>query len=310
MSEHVDELEIIARITQRFGTRPAGGLGIGDDAAVLAGSGARALTVDAAIEGVHFRRDFGSLEGLAARAFEAAASDLAAMGARFEAALLSFELPSHIDESEVEAILEGFASAAERAGGFIAGGNVAKGDRLAFHTTAVGQPLGAPLTRAGARLGDSIFVSGPTGAAAAGLTLLLRGAHEPRALIDAFLGVRARFDVSRAVAERAHAAIDLSDGLLLDLTRLAEASSVLASIEVSRLPEHPAERSLEGQLDLEELRLTGGESYELLVTGPPELEGVAGLVRVGAIEEGRGVRLVDEDGRPRPLPAVRGHVHR
>src|SRR5690606_37856065 len=117
------------------------------------------------------------------------------------------------------------------------------------------------------------------------------------------------FDVARAIEGRAHAAIDLSDGLLLDLTRLAEASSVRAVVERSRLPTHPAEGEVEGELDLLAHRLSGGESYELLVAGPAELEGVGGLVRIGRIEAGVGITLLDERGRELPLPSRRGHVH-
>lgn len=306
----MDELELIARVTARF-SRPDDGLGIGDDAAVIPPSTARALSVDASIEGVHFERTFGPLEAIAARAFEAAASDLAAMGARFESALLSFEIPSTITGAEFDAILEGFARAAERAGGHVVGGNIAKGLRLAFHTTVIGRLDRPAWTRSSARPGDALFVSGPTGAAAAGLTLLLRGeARRAPALVNAFLGPRARFDVAAAVADRARAAIDLSDGLLLDLGRLADASRVAAVIELDALPAHPAEASVGDVLDLPLLRLTGGESYELLVAGPRELEGTAGLVRVGWIEEGVGVRVIDARGEAIPLPEVRGHVHR
>jgi thiamine-monophosphate kinase len=308
----MNELELIARLARRF-SAPPGVLGVGDDAAVLPGSGARALTVDASIEGVHFRRDFGALDRIASRAFEAAASDLAAMGATFEAALLSFELPSSISNADFDALVEGFASAAERAGGFIAGGNLARGDRIALHTTAVGRLDAPALTRSGARPGDALFVSGPTGAAAAGLALLLRGeaARAPE-LVARFLDVRARFDVARAVIDLAHAAIDLSDGLLLDLGRVLDASSVRGVVEVERLPTHDAERALENDetLDLQRLRLTGGESYELLVAGPSELEGVAGLVRVGRIEEGVGLVVLDAQGHALPLPPTRGHVHK
>jgi thiamine-monophosphate kinase len=307
----MDELELIDRLSRRFGS-PPGVLGVGDDAAVLPASGARALTVDASIEGVHFRRDFGALDRLAARAFEAAASDLAAMGAAFETALLSFELPSSISSGDFDAIVEGFASAAERAGGFIAGGNLARGDRLAFHTTAVGVLDGPATTRSGARPDDALFVSGPTGAAAAGLALLLRGeASRAPDLIERFFEVRARFDVARAIAGRAHAVIDLSDGLLLDLTRVLDASSVRGVVELARLPAHEAERAVADveAIDLSYLRLTGGESYELLVAGPPTLEGTAGLVRIGRIEEGAGLVVVDSSGRELPLPTTRGHVH-
>jgi thiamine-monophosphate kinase len=308
----VDELELIRRLSRRFASAPSGALGVGDDAAVLAPSGARALTVDASIEGVHFRRDFGPLEVLSARAFEAAASDLAAMGARFEAALLSFELPSSVSLDDFDAIVEGFASAAARAGGHVVGGNLARGERIALHTTAIGALEGPALTRSGARPGDTLFVSGPTGAAAAGLALLLADdAGRAPELVHAFLEPRARFDVARAIVGRAHAAIDLSDGLLLDLSRMLEASSAGAVVEAARLPAHEAERELENSatLDLLALRLTGGESYELLVAGPPELEGAAGLVKIGRIERGEGVTLLDERGEPLPLPERHGHVH-
>ena len=313
----MNEEEMIAKIRRRFERVPRGVLGVGDDAAVLPLSGPLITSVDAALESVHFKREFAPLEILAARALEAAASDLAAMGAKFRAALLSFELPEAITSAELDAILSGFGEAAERHGAYIIGGNLARGERLAFHTTVLGEAGGAPLLRHALSEGDALYLSGPSGAASLGLRLLLEGRRgDALGLVDAFLRPRARFDIGDAIAGSAAAAIDVSDGLLLDLERMLGGTArggarLGASIETSALPAHPEERSLglsDGQLL--EARLSGGESYELLIAGKPsKLDGVAGLTRIGTVRGEAGVELLGEMSERIDYQGPEGHLH-
>lgn len=306
------EEEMIAKIRQRFERVPSGIVGVGDDAAILPLSGPLITSVDAIIEGVHFRREFASLEVLAARALEAAASDLAAMGAKFRAALLSFELPPSITSDEIDEILAGFGDAAGRHGAHIIGGNLARGDRLAFHTTVLGEATGAPLLRDSFKEGDALYISGPSGAASLGLRLLLEGrAEEAPGLVEAFLKPRARFDIGDALVGMATAAIDVSDGLLLDLERMLRAPDLGAILYVDTLPAHPEEAKL--GLDAGELleaRLSGGESYQLLVAGEAaRLDKVKGLHRIGEVKRGAGVELIGTNQKPVDYQGPEGFLH-
>lgn len=308
----LNEEEMIAKIRRRFGAVPKGTVGVGDDAAVLPLSGSLVTSVDAVIEGVHFRRDFAPLDVLAARALEAAASDLAAMGARFRAALLSFELPPSISEEELDAILEGFGAAAQTHGAAIVGGNLARGERLAFHTTVLGEASGGPLFRDSVEPGNALYVTGPTGAAALGLRLLLE--KEPgRApgLVESFLKPRARFDISESLVGKASAAIDISDGLLLDLERMLGRAGLGAVLQTAALPAHPEETRLGlGADDLLEVRLSGGESYELLIAGDSaRLDGVDGLMHIGEVKPSPGIELIGSRGAPIEYHGPEGHLH-
>lgn len=312
MSGAITEEEMIAEIRKRFARVPAGILGVGDDAAIVTLNGPLVTSVDAMIEGVHFRREFAPLEVLAGRALEAAASDLAAMGAKFTAALLSFELPPSIMRQEFDAILRGFGNAAEQHGASIVGGNLARGARLAFHTTVLGEASGKPLLRSSLNEGDGLYLSGPSGAASLGLRLLLEGRAEAApGLVDAFLRPRARFDIGSALVGRASAAIDLSDGLLLDLTRMLKEPGLGASVHTEALPAHPDEVKLGlGADELMEARVSGGESYELLVAGDPkQLDAMPGLSRIGEIKRGSGVTLVGADERPIDYQGPAGFLH-
>jgi thiamine-monophosphate kinase len=178
-----DEFQRIARLAARFGAPPRGALGIGDDCAVLESTGVpTALTVDACVEGVHFTRDVISLGLAAERAVEAAMSDIAAMGGtvRFDARggcglLCAWTVPPALDDWDFEALVDGTARAAQRAGVVVLGGNLSSAPLITLTTTVIGRIDGRTLTRSGARPGDKICVTGVLGAAALGLRAL--GSH-------------------------------------------------------------------------------------------------------------------------------------
>lgn len=270
-------------------------LGIGDDAAVLhAGEAPLVLSVDACVEGTHFRRAFFAhidgtidLAAIAARAVHAAASDLAAMGASPVGLLSSLTLPPEW-MPHVRAFAEGTEAAARACGLRVLGGNLARGERCAVHTTVVGRAA-RPVRRDGARVGDRVYLTGPTGSAPLGLELLLRGHPDP--VCERWRAPRARVDLARDIGQVASAAIDISDGLLRDLGRLCEASGVGANIASESLPTHDDARTaayVHG-LDLGALSLRGGESYELVFTAPepPYFPCHA----IGVIEQAPGVRV-------------------
>jgi len=279
-------------------------LGIGDDCAVLAPSALPSVwTVDAAVEGVHFARHFMELEDIAYRAFMAAASDVAAMGGRATAALSALALPQSFSDHELRRLVTGLARAADECGCPIVGGNLARANELSLTTTVLGECPARIISRAGAKVGDGIFVTGTLGGAALGLRLLQRGMPSERAfepIIQRFLAPRARLDVALALAEVAHAAIDVSDGLVQDLSHLCHASGVGARIDAAALPvlEELAEAAGTLWLDPIALALEGGEDYELLFTAerkrvPSSLARCIGSVV--AIDDG--VTVLDAQGK-------------
>ncbi|MCH2108727.1 MAG: thiamine-phosphate kinase [Polyangiaceae bacterium] len=167
---------LTAYLSPKKGRQVGVELGIGDDAAILKTPGiSQVISVDAAIEGVHYRRPWLSPDELAGRAFHAAASDLAAMGARPTAALTQITLPRDISRSQFQRLAQGQAFAAAELACPIVGGNITGGRSLDIVTTVVGQPWtkqGALLRRTSLRAGDELWLIGCVGLARAGLFLL------------------------------------------------------------------------------------------------------------------------------------------
>lgn len=297
------------------GARPRIVLGPGDDAAALRWpeGGTLLLTTDAAEEGVHFDRRLHPLRAVGRRAVAAAVSDVAAMGGRPLGLLVSLVAPPR----EEEAASEIAAAAGQRAAELeapVVGGNITAGERLGFHVAVAGAlPPGAPLLRrSGALPGDSLFVTGELGGAALGLQLLRERADGERVrlrpdeerLVARHLDPSPRLSEGMALAGAARAGMDISDGLALDLHRLAAASGVGAVVEAARLP--LASRSA-GSL---EAALFGGEDYELLVSGPEDRVAAAAksagirVTRIGVTTAGaEGVRLRWAGGISESLPA-------
>ncbi len=262
-------------------------LGIGDDAAVIAPPAEPLVwTVDAAVEGVHFRRDLLALDDLGYRATMAAASDLAAMGAAPLGLLAALVLPPWVTDEDLAALAAGQRVAAEALGTAVIGGNLARGAELSITTTALGFAA-RPLTRAGAQPGDALWMAGPVGLAAAGLAALDRGTAPPDALATAVAAWRrptARLAAGLRASGVAHAAVDVSDGLARDVGHLARASGVRAVLDAAEIVGDAlrAAAALLGRDPLA-LALHGGEDYALVVALPPG-EVLAGFAHIGTVE--------------------------
>ena len=288
-------------------------LGPGDDAAAFAwpGGGSLLLTTDAAEEGVHFDRSLHPPRAIGRRAVAAAVSDIAAMGGRPAGTLISLVTPPS-DEAAAARIAEAAAERAAELGAPLVGGNITAGERIGLHVTVAGTTApGAPvLRRRGAKPGDGLFVTGKLGGAALGLALLRRRTEgettrfepEEEAFVARQLDPAPRLQAGAALAGAAHAGMDLSDGLALDLHRLAAASGVGACVEAARVP--LAGKGARGL----EAALFGGEDYELLIAGPPQQVGAAGRVDVPLTQVGwvtradEGIRLERAGGATEPLP--------
>lgn len=288
--------------------------GIGDDAAVLRLSGRVVWTVDAAVEGVHFDRRFMTLDDVGFRSFQAAVSDLAAMGARPVAALSALALPERFSDRDLERLLRGQAEAARALDCPIVGGNFTRASELSIHTTALGSAR-SPLTRSGARVGDELWLLGDVGLAAAGLAALTAGRTRGAALarcVAAFRRPSARLEDGAALVGRARAALDVSDGLAGDAGHLARASGVRAVISAEQLTRALRPELVRAAASLDraplELALYGGEDYALLAAGPAARRPPRATA-IGWIERGRGV-VLEVGGRRRALGAGYDHFAR
>jgi thiamine-monophosphate kinase len=262
------EFQLIRNFLKPFARKGRGLiLGPGDDCAVLRPAPRTELcvTTDALVERVHFDPACFSDEDVGHKALAVNLSDLAAMGAAPRWFLCSISC-SNSDTARIPGIARGMARLARRAGIALAGGNFTRADALSIHITALGEvPLGAALTRSGARPGDVILVTGTLGDAALGLAA--RGAKRSgsRVLLRRQLRPEPRLQVGLMARGVAHAAIDISDGLLQDLSHVLRASRVGARIDARSIPLSRAFRDRSASLDL---ALTGGEDYELALFLP------------------------------------------
>ncbi len=237
------------------------------------------VTQDTLVEGVHFRRAWTSWHDLGYKAAAVNLSDLAAMGAQPEALLVALALPS---EAEAEEIAELYAGLNEP-GVPVAGGDTTRAETVVITVTAVGRSERVP-GRAGARPGDVVVVTGPLGAAAAGLHVLREGLSGFDELVGRHRRPPLRLDEGRRLAGVAHALVDLSDGIAGDAARIAERSGCRIVLEPDRVPRAVG---IEEVADLP--FWTMGEDYELLAALARDDADALGFPVVGRCEEGAGV---------------------
>jgi thiamine-monophosphate kinase len=259
--------------------------GIGDDAAVFPEG--LVVTQDLLLEGVHFRLEWTSWRDLGYKAAAVNLSDLAAMGARPIALLVTVVLPPETGVTSVVELYQGL----NEPGLPVVGGDTNAADVVSVSVTAVGASDRVP-GRAGARPGDELVVTGPLGAAAAGLYVLEHGLEGHDELVRAHRRPPFRLDAAVTLAPRAHALIDLSDGLASDAARIAERSGCKLVIDAEAVPRAEA---IEAVAD--EPFWTGGEDYELLAALAPDDATDSGFPVIGRCEEGEGVELL-EHGKP------------
>jgi thiamine-monophosphate kinase len=255
-------------------------LGSGDDAAVIAG-GRSAISVDAVVEGVHFRRGQTSLRSVGHKALAAALSDLAAMGAKAGEALVALGLPADLAGGGASELLEGLVAGASEWGVALVGGDVVAAPVLFCSVTVAGPlPEGADgVPRGGARPGQLVAVTGELGGAAAGLLLLddpASGGGLEGGLANSLrrrqLAPVPRLAAGGALADAgATAMIDVSDGLGADARHVARASGARLVIDLERVPVAPGVEAVARAAGRDPLDLAagGGEDYELLACIDP-----------------------------------------
>ncbi|HTY93979.1 MAG TPA: thiamine-phosphate kinase [Steroidobacteraceae bacterium] len=270
----LSETDLIKRYFSRCGAPRADVLlGVGDDAALLQPPPDSQLVaaIDSLVEDVHFPAG-SPPRSIGHRALAVNLSDLAAMGAQPAWALLALALP-RADESWLADFSAGLDALARGHGVALVGGDTT-GGKLCVTVQILGfVPPGAALTRSGGRPGDAVFVSGTTGDSAAGLMLeqsrlTVADAAQARWLLDRFRYPTPRVALGLALRGRASACIDVSDGLLGDCGRLAEASGCGVVLDYEALAVSEALRAAVGEERARELALTGGEDYELCFSVP------------------------------------------
>ncbi len=312
------EFDLISRYFVR--PTPQAALGPGDDCALLMPSPGMelAITTDMLVAGVHFFADTNPAQ-LGWKALAVNLSDLAAMGATPRWVLLAGSLPS-VDDAWLAAFSDGLFACAQRYGVDLVGGDTTRGP-LNLCLTALGEvPVGRALRRDGAKVGDDLWVSGKIGLASLGLAHLQGRTQLPDALratcVNALQKPLPRVELGQALRAQqlAHAAIDVSDGLLADLGHIAERSQLDAEIWQAQLPALPA--GVDPHL-ARQCQLAGGDDYELIFSAAPDerskLAALAAalnlpLWRIGRITEARApkqgqVRLLDEAGKI--IPSLR-----
>ncbi len=320
----MDEFALIVELFAPLARDAPGAFDLTDDGALIEVAADRRLVVtkDMIAAGVHFLAD--DPPGLVARKLlRINLSDLAAMAARPRAYLLALALPRGTDEDWLRSFAAGLGEDQALYDVHLIGGDtVTTGGPFVASLTAFGEvAAGRELRRSGARVGDSVVVSGTLGDAALGLEALrgkLKGLDEAgqEALVARFRLPQPRVALGTRLSGLAHAAIDVSDGLVADLGHVCETSGVGAEIEVARLPLSPAARvALASEPGLRIAVLTGGDDYEIAFAAAadaPLAELSADLdlplTVIGRFVEGAGVAVIDEDGAPLDLPTT-GYTH-
>jgi thiamine-monophosphate kinase len=270
----LSEFDLIERFFSHCGApRTDVVLGVGDDAAVLECPPGFQLVaaIDSLVEEVHFPAG-SPARSIGHRALAVNLSDLAAMGAQPAWALLALALP-RADEAWLAEFTAGLDALARRHGVALVGGDTT-GGKLCITVQILGfVPGGTALRRSGGQAGDAVFVSGTPGDSAAGLMLeqsrlQIGDAAQAQYLLDRFRYPTPRIALGLALRGQASACIDVSDGLLGDCGRLAEASGCGVRLDYESIPVSAALRSAVGEARARELALTGGEDYELCFTVP------------------------------------------
>jgi thiamine-monophosphate kinase len=314
------EFALIAAIQKALPENAGLIVGIGDDAAVLRAPDGRVVaTTDMLIEGRHFLREWSSPRDVGRKAAARNLADIAAMGARPTALLVSFAGPGDLEVGWVLDLVAGIGEEASSAGAAVAGGDTSGADVVMLAVTALGDLEGiTPVTRSGARPGDQVAITGTLGSAAAGLALLRAGAGtgtgagaglaladpDLESLIAAHRRPSPPYTAGpEAAALGATAMIDVSDGLVADLGHIASASGARMDIEADPIADEPIARRqalahaaeiLGGDADWRQWVLTGGDDHALVATFPAGLALPPRWTVFGRVTQGQGIVV---DGR-------------
>ncbi len=290
------EFDKIRSIWRMLGERGTGG---GDDAAIVdIGSGRVAIATDMMLEDVHFKLGWINSREIGWRAGAAALSDLAAVAATPRGVLVSLGVPADWPDDLVADLMGGVGDVVVSVGATVVGGDLVRSDKIVLDVAVFGE-VTEPVLRSGARVGDSLWVTGRLGGPFTAFEAWNDGREPDRAARERFAAPTPRVKEARWLRDHdCSAMIDISDGLAQDAEHLGEASNVRWRVDAEIVPAHAS-------VTCSSVPLFSGEEFELLVALPPgfdadlssEFEELFGLAftRIGFAEEGRGVCVFEND---------------
>ena len=304
----LNESEVIELLSRIFATADRRlQIGIGDDAAVVAGFAQQILTTDIAVEGVHFKREWSTGYEIGQRIAAANIADVMSMNGRCDYLLVAASLTGTESLQWIGELARGIADAAQEAGAIVVGGDISRSSSLQVAVTAVGHSEKV-ITRGGAQVGDSLYLSSLTGWSAAGLHLLSNSIKaDSDAAQEALQQYKApTLDLDTDFSS-ANAMADVSDSVLVQIGQIAKASGVAARlllIEIEKSDEFIRLNKLAQELgvDIWQWVLAGGEDHALIATGR-DLPGI----KIGEVLEGAGVEIVDHEGKRKAAPVSWSH---
>ena len=287
-----DEAGVISALARIFGTTHRGvEIGIGDDAAVVATTDRTVVTTDMAVEGTHFLTAWSSALDIGRKITAANLADVYAMGGSPKYLVAAVTLTGAETMEWIEELAEGIAHEAQSCGAFVVGGDLAKGPCIVISMTAIGE-VDIPITRSGAQVGDSIYISSLPGWSAAGLSLIEKDVDDDLALHAISEYSAPTVDYVSAIQysnARAHSMCDVSDALIIQAQQIAAASGVALQFNQNLFAQHTEFATLKELADSQDADVwqwifAGGEDHVFLATGV----GLDGYC-VGTVVEGNGV---------------------
>ena len=296
-----DEAGVIEALSRIFGHNQRGvEIGIGDDAAVVTISEKAVITTDVAVEGTHFSTKWSSAFEIGRKVAAANLADVYAMGGSPRYLVAAVTLTGEESMQWIEELAEGIAHEAASCGAYVVGGDLAKGPCISLAITAVGE-TNRPISRSGAQLGDSIYISSLPGWSAAGLAVIEKDLDNDLAVHAISEFCAPTVDYTSAVQfsnSKANSLCDISDALIIQADQIAKASGVCLSFDKDLIATHPEFDSLhelaeEVQADVWQWIVAGGEDHVFLATGK-ELDGFC----IGTVIEGAGVTGVEMKKAP------------
>jgi len=270
-----DEVGVISALTRIFGLTHRGvEVGIGDDAAVVSTTDQTVITTDMAVEGTHFSTKWSSAFDIGRKITAANLADVYAMGGTPKYLLAAVTLTGQESMEWIEELAEGIAHEARSCGAFVVGGDLAKGPCIVISMTAIGE-VDTPITRSGAQVGDSIYISTLPGWSAAGLSIIERDLEDDLAVHAVSEYSAPTVDYASAIQfsnKRAHSMCDVSDALIIQAEQIAAASGVALKFDQELIAQHPEFVTLKELADSQDVDVwqwifAGGEDHVFLATG-------------------------------------------
>ena len=287
-----DEAGVISALARIFGLTHRGvEVGIGDDAAVVATTDQTVITTDMAVEGTHFSTKWSSAFDIGRKITAANLADVYAMGGTPKYLVAAVTLTGQESMEWIEELAEGIAHEARSCGAFVVGGDLAKGPCIVISMTAIGE-VDTPITRSGAQIGDSIYISTLPGWSAAGLLIIEKDLDDDLAVHAVSEYSAPTVDYASAIQfsnKKAHSMCDVSDALIIQAEQLAQASGVALKFDQELLAQHPEFVTLKELADSQDVDVwqwifAGGEDHVFLATGN-DLDGFC----IGEVIAGSGV---------------------